>query len=126
MWYPSIEDAKKANKVSIEKFRATKAEKFEVLSHKEIENSINACKKRKGNIEQKSACLLKSFSDNHPFSAGNRRTAYILMNEFLWKNAGYNIAKKKKFTAHLFKEMRRREVSEEEILNWYKNTKKKI
>jgi len=26
MWYPSIEDAKQANKVAVEKFRATKSE----------------------------------------------------------------------------------------------------
>ena len=63
MWYPDVEDAKKANMVAIDKFRATKSEKYEVLSHDKIEQAINLCKKRKGNVEEKSACLLKSFSD---------------------------------------------------------------
>jgi prophage maintenance system killer protein len=120
MWYPSEKDAKNANKLAVEKFRATKAERFEVLSHQKIKEAIDLCKRRKGNIEEKSACLLKSFADKHPFASANRRTGYIMMNEFLWKNAGYAIAKKKQYTSQLFKEIRRRDVSEKEILDWYK------
>lgn len=48
------------------------------------------------------------------------------MNQFLWKNKGYMIAKKKEFTAKLFKELRRKNISEDKIIKWYKQTKKHI
>lgn len=121
LWFPSVEDAKRTNKFAIEKFRSTKAERFEVLSHAKIQDAIDTCKNKKGDVEIKSACLLKSFSDNHPFASANRRTAYIMMNEFLWKNGSYSVAKKKENTSHLFKELRRRNVSEKEIVEWYNN-----
>lgn len=124
IWYPSIEDAKKANKFAVDRYRATKGEKFEVSSHPKIRQAIRKCRRKKGNIEQKAAYLLIGFSDLHPFASANRRTGYILMNQFLIKNAGYVIAKRKKYTTQLFKEMRRRNVKEKEILKWYKANKK--
>jgi len=48
------------------------------------------------------------------------------MNKFLWKNRGYMIAKKKEYTKQLFKELRRRDVKEEEIINWYERKKSYI
>lgn len=126
MWYPTIEDAKKANKSVIDRFRATKAERFQVLSESKLNRAILGCKKKRGSAERKAIYLLKNISNEHPFASANRRTSYILMNEFLWKNKGYMIAKKKEYTSQLFKELRRRDVKEKEILDWYKNTKKHI
>ena len=126
MWYPSIEDAKQANKVAVEKFRATKSERFQVLSQDKLGIAIGKCKKKIGNVEKKAACILKSISDSHPFASANRRAGYILMNEFLWKNKGHLIAKKKEHTSQLFKELRRRDVKEKEILDWYNHTKTKV
>ena len=126
MWYPNAEDAKKANKIAVEKFRATKAEKNKLESPIKLESAILKCQKKKGNVEKKAVCLLKSISDAHPFASANRRSAYILMNEFLWKNKGYMIAKKKEYTSQLFKELRRRDVKDKEILDWYKHNKRHI
>jgi len=126
LWYPSVLDAKRANKVAIENFRATKSERFEVLSHDKLNNALERCKKKPGSVEKRAVCLLKSVSDAHAFASGNRRTSYILMNEFLWKNKGYMIAKKKEYTSQLFKELRRRDVKEKEILNWYKHNERHI
>jgi len=119
--YPSVDNAKEANKEAVENFRATKAERFEVLSESRIKRAINQCKKRSGTSEEKAACLLKSFSRQHPFGSANRRTGYLLMNQFLFKNEGYSFAKKKKTTSPLFKELRRRNVKEKEIIAWLKN-----
>jgi len=126
LWYPSVDDVKEANKIAIDNFRATKAERHEVYSHNKIKKTIVSCKRKKGNNEQKAVCLLKKVSSNHPFASANRRTGYLVMNEFLWKNSGYLIAKKKTFTSQLFKELRRRDVPEDEILSWYKKNKKYI
>jgi len=128
LWYPSVDDAKQANKVAVTTFKATKSEQFKVLSERKINEAIDRCKKRRGSVETKSACILKNFSDKnlHSFASGNRRTAYILMNQFLWKNKGYAIAKKKEYTSELFKELRRRDIPEKEILRWYRHTKSEL
>jgi len=126
IWYPDVEDAKEANRLAVTMYKAVRKERFEVLSSAKIEKAIDYARNKKGNIKIKASALLLAFSDQHPFSAGNRRTGYILMNEFLAKNAGFMIAKKREFIEDTFKKIRKEGVKEEDIANWYDKTKEKL
>jgi prophage maintenance system killer protein len=119
IWFPTIEDVKESNKIAVTQYKAVKAERFEVLSEKKIQEAIDYLKSKEGSIEIKASALLLQISDKHPFSSGNRRTAYLMMNMFLWKNSGYIIAKKRVLIEELFKRIRRESLSEEDILQWY-------
>jgi prophage maintenance system killer protein len=126
IWYPSIEDSIEANKIAVTVYKAVKKECFGLLSQTKIIEAINYAKNKKGDVKIKASALLLGFSDKHPFSSGNRRTGYLLMNQFLGKNAGYMIAKKREFVDDLFKKIRREIVKEENIADWYDKTRKRI
>ena len=122
VWYPTINEVIKINKLMVDKFRATKAEKHEVLSRQQIVNSIKQTKEFPGSIEDKASILVRTMS-YHPFGSANRRTAYYLMNKFLWKNKNYGILKKKKKGKEFMKKIRRGEYSHHDVVNEIKYKK---
>jgi len=115
IWYPSVNQIVKYNKFMIDRFRATKAEKHEVLRRKIIEDSIKQTKQFPGNIKDKAAILVRTMQ-YHPFGSANRRTAYFVMNKFLYKNAGYMIAKKKQRGREFMRKIRKGEMTHSDIV----------
>lgn len=114
IWYPSVSDVIKANKLIISKFKATKSEKHQVLSEQNIRTAIQDAKNYPGDIEDKAVVLLDGLQ-YHPFASGNRRTAYYIMNQFLWKNKGYGILKDENKGRDFMKQVRDRELSHDDI-----------
>ena len=114
IWYPNIKQIISYNKLMIEKFKATKAEKHEILNREHISAALKQTKEFPGSIEDKAAILVRVLS-YHPFSAGNRRTAYYAMNKFLWKNRMYLIAKDKPSGKIFMYKIRKGELSHDEI-----------
>jgi len=114
IWYPNVKEIEKVNKLMIDKFRATKAEKFEVRSRLQIINAINETKDFPGSIEDKAAVLVRKLQ-YHPFASANRRTAYFVMNKFLWKNRGYSLVKNKLKGKEFMSKIRRGELTHDQI-----------
>ena len=114
IWYPNVSQVISYNKIVIKKFRATKAEKYQLLSREQIINSLKETKEFPGTIEDKAAILVRKLS-YHPFASANRRTAYFVMNKFLWKNRKYAIAKQKNSGKEFMRKIRKGELSHEQI-----------
>ena len=114
IWYPNVSQVISYNKIIIKKFRATKAEKYQLLSREQIINSLKETKEFPGTIEDKAAILVRKLS-YHPFASANRRTAYFVMNKFLWKNRNYAIVKQKKGGKEFMRKIRKGELSHEQI-----------
>ena len=114
IWYPNVSDVIKANKLMIIKFRATRSEKHQVLSEQKIRTAIQDAKDYPGDIQDKAVVLLDGLQ-YHPFASANRRTAYYIMNQFLWKNKGYGILKDEKSGRDFMKQVRAGELSHNDI-----------
>ena len=119
VWYPTINNIIQINKKAIE-FKTKKKEQHKVLNSKKIEEFVLELQNFSGSIEDKAAFIILKMSpaNFHAFSQGNRRTAYMLANLFLWKNKCYMIAKKRFKTEEMFKEIRRKDFTIRDISNW--------
>jgi len=123
--YPTVEEVIATNKRVLEIHRAKKADKHELLGTKhQIQEIIDRVKSKKGDIYIKSAVLLKELTISHLFASGNRRTAYLVTNDFIYKNEKKDIEKTEE-EVEIFKKIRYRDISDEELAKWIKNEKKK-
>ena len=123
--YPTVEEIITTNKRVLEVHRAKKADKHELLgTEHQILEIINKAKSKKGNIYLKSAVLLRELTISHLFASGNRRTAYLVTNDFIYKNKKKDIEKTEE-EVEIFKKIRYRDISDEELAKWIKNEKKK-
>jgi len=123
--YPTVEEVIATNKRVLEIHRAKKADKHELLGTKhQIQEIIDKAKEKEGDIYIKSVVLLKELTISHLFASGNRRTAYLVTNDFIYKNKKKDIEKTEK-EVEIFKKIRYRDISDEELAKWVKNEKKK-
>ena len=123
--YPTVEEVIATNKRVLEIHRAKKADKHELLGTKhQIQEIIDRVKNKKGGVYIKSAILLKELTISHLFASGNRRTAYLVTNDFIYKNEKKDIEKTEE-EVEIFKKIRYRDISDEELAKWIKNEKKK-
>lgn len=84
--YPTIDDIVLTNKDVLKEVKVRKADKHVVLSKEKIEALIKKTKNKKGNIYDKTVTLLKGILQEHPFASGNKRTAFVVMKNFLYYN----------------------------------------
>ena len=73
----------------------------------------------------KAAALLHSLCLSHPFTDGNKRTAYSSTHLFLWKN-GYNLVSEKKEAIQFMLLIDNEEPSVAKITTWLKKHSVKI
>ena len=105
--YPTIEEIVTTNKKVLEINKAKKADKHEVLSYQKISDIIKKVKSKKGNIYSKAAVLLKELTLAHAFASGNRRTAFTVTANFIYKNEKIFLTKKdNKENFEIFKKIR--------------------
>ena len=123
--YPTVEEVIATNKRVLEVHRAKKADRHELLGTKhQIQEIIDKMKNKKGDVYVKSAVLMRELTISHLFASGNRRTAYLVTNDFIYKNKKRDIEKTEK-EVEIFKKMRYRDISDEELAKWIKNKKSK-
>lgn len=119
IWYPSTEDVIEKNKIALKTWPAKRKDIFLLLSRSKLDKIIVGVKSFNGNINRKAAYLFKHITRAHVFGAGNRRTAYLVTNEFLWRNKGYLVASKKQKITKLFKNVRYGGWGEKRISRWF-------
>jgi len=124
LWYPKVQDIIDNNKRVIKIHKETKAERHQVLGRHGIQPIINEAKKTKGDVECKASILLRGVNKAHSFGSANKRTAYFTANEFICKNKGYLIAKKRNKQRDFCIKVREGRVTDEEIADWLKYAKK--
>ena len=84
--YPTPEKIIEYNLLALTLIKVKKADQPKVLNYHSIVHAIEDCKKLDGDMYEKAVCLLKELVQRHPFASGNRRTAFIVVKEFLLEN----------------------------------------
>ena len=118
--YPTTDKVVEINKIVLEKIKIKKADKPVLLSYNALKEAIESCENRHGDIYDKAACLLKGIVQKHPFASGNRRTAFVATEDFLVENKAEAKFKNSPEEAKIFKGIRERYYTDEEIVNWIK------
>ena len=121
--YPTPEMIIRYNEIALKNIVVKKADRPEVLSYGAIERVILECKTIDGDIYDKAVCLLKGLVQKHPFVSGNRRTAFVAVNEFIKSNMGqFNVINSPEY-ARVMQGIRENYYSDTEIREWIKNGK---
>ena len=121
--YPTPEMIVQYNKLVLKNVRVKKADRAEVLSYGALEKVIYECKTIDGDIYDKAVCLMKGLIQQHAFESGNRRTAFVAVNEFTKSNGGrFNITNNPEY-ARVMQGIRENYYSDMEIKRWIKNGK---
>lgn len=121
--YPSENKIIENNFLGLQLIKVKKADQSKVLSHSKIEDIIKECKNKEGDVYDKAVILLKEIVRKHPFSSGNRRTAFIPAKEFLLNNNHqFNINDDPSY-ARVMLGIREDFYSDDELKDWIKNGK---
>lgn len=115
--YPSKEEIIEFNILTLTLIKVKKADSPKVLSDQNIDLVIRECKKIKGDLYDKGIILLKGLIQKHPFSSGNRRTAFITTKNLLKINKGEFNIKDNPYYARGMLGIRERHYSDDEIKN---------
>lgn len=121
--YLTTDEIVRINEKSIKDIKVKKSDKHEVLSREKINGVISRCKKIRGDDYSKASCLIKGLVESHPFSSGNRRTAFISTKQFLEINNKKMRAPNHKKQAKVMIGIREGFYNDNDIKNWLKNGK---
>lgn len=84
---------------------------------------LDECEESKGDIYDKATCLIKGLIQKHLFASGNRRTAFIVVKDFLIQNhESFNIPDDPAY-AKIMQGIRENFYSHTEIKEWIKHGK---
>ena len=117
--YPTSEKIIESNKKVVRDIKVKKADKFGVLNKVKIDNVVSLCK-AKDNVYGKASCLLKGIIQEHPFESANRRTAFVVMEDFLKENKKPLKVENSGKQAKVLQGIREGYYSDQEIKNWLK------
>jgi len=89
MYYPTSEHIVEVNKQLVESMKITKAESHKLLRPvSNLDSIIKKIRRVKGSIYNKASILLVDLVRYHVFASGNRRTAFSITRQFIWRNLG--------------------------------------
>ncbi len=121
--YPSAEKIIEYNFLVLKLIKVKKADEAKVLSKTRIMEVLEECEDADGDIYDKAVCLLKGLIQKHPFASGNRRTAFLVVKDFLLANHANFHIKDDPHYAKVMLGIRENFYGTEEIKEWIKNGK---
>lgn len=121
--YPSSEKIIEYNLLVLKLIRVKKADEAKVLSKTKIMEVLDECEETEGDVYDKAVCLLRGLIQKHPFASGNRRTAFIVVKEFLLANHANFHVKDDPHYAKVMQGIRENFYEDKEIKEWIKNGK---
>ncbi|MBI1972873.1 Fic family protein [Candidatus Woesearchaeota archaeon] len=121
--YPTVEKIIEYNFLALELIRVRKADKSEVLSKSKIIDAIRKCEETNGDVYDKAVVLLRELIRQHPFASGNRRTAFIVIKDFILTNAHKFGVKDDPNSARVMQGIRENHYSHDEMKEWLKHGK---
>jgi death-on-curing family protein len=125
LWYPNIENIIQNNKTVLGIHKASKKDSHKVTGDYNLPPAIKEAKRAKGDIEFKAAVLMRGINQAHSFGSANKRTAYFTANQFIAKNRGYWIAKKRDNQRDMMIKIREKRVSDKDVADWLRKPNKK-
>jgi len=114
--YPTSDRIIEYNYLALQFIKVKKADQPKVLSYSKINDVLNDCKNKVGDIYDKAAILLKGLVQKHAFASGNRRTAFITMKEFILSNKAKLGIKDDPANARVMTGIRENHYTDEEII----------
>ena len=121
--YPTVDEIIEYNVLVLALIKVKKADQPAVLSSGRLELIIQNCKELEGDLYDKAVCLLKRMIQLHPFASGNRRTAFVVVKDFLLSNDGVFRVKDDPNYARVMQGIRENYYLDDEIMEWIKNGK---
>ncbi len=115
--YPSTEDIISVNEEVLKEIKVRKADAHKVLSRVKIDKVLESVKCSKGDLYDKAAVMLKDLIQAHPFASGNRRTAFVVVQNFLLYNSEKPKVNKDS-NARIMQGIREGYYTHDEIKNW--------
>lgn len=119
--YPTAEQIIEYNILALTLIRIKKADTPIVLSKSKLLDIIEDCEELSGDIYDKAICLMKGIIQKHPFGSGNRRTAFIVVKDFLLSNNTSFKVKDDPIYAKVMQGIRENFYSNDEIKEWLKH-----
>ena len=119
--YPTAERIIEYNLLVLTIIKAKRKDKAQVLNHQKLRGIIGGCEKLEGDIYDKAVYLLKNLIKQHPFASGNRRTAFVVVKEFLLENGEKFKIKDDPEQAKVMLGIRENYYTDNEIKEWIKN-----
>ena len=86
IYYPTTDRIIEYNIFVLTLIKIKKADKHDLLSYKKLNDVLEACKNKEGDIYDKAVVLLKGLIQGHVFASGNRRTAFVAVKNFVISN----------------------------------------
>jgi len=84
IYFPTVEEIVTTNKLVLQEIPVSKHDKHGLFKEENVlEDVIKKTKNAKGDVYDKSIILLIELIRQHPFRAGNRRTAYAVTESFI-------------------------------------------
>ncbi len=123
IYYPTVEKIIKLNALVLTVIKVKKADKPTVLSKQKIEEAIEDCKNKEGDVYDKAVVLVQGLIQKHSFASGNRRTAFIATKDFLFHNNHTFNVKDDPSQARVMTGIREHFYTHEEIKEWIKHGK---
>ena len=118
--YPAVEHIIEFNHLALALVKVKKADKPVVLGKPKLFGIVEECQNAQGDIYEKAVVLLTGIIKKHPFASGNRRTAFLVMIDFLWDNNAQCGLKDDKENARIMLGIREDFYTCEEIKEWIK------
>ncbi|HLC84695.1 MAG TPA: Fic family protein [Candidatus Nanoarchaeia archaeon] len=84
--YPSPEQVIAFNHLALALVKVKKADRALLMNRTRLLQIIEECINHPGDPYDKAVVLLAGIVKKHPFASGNRRTAFLVMVDFLWDN----------------------------------------
>ena len=119
--YPTPERIIEYNLLALAVLKAKKADRPAVLSKPKLFGIVDACKDKEGDIYDKAVVLLQGIVKQHPFASGNRRTAVIVVKDFLLENGEKLAVKDDPTQARVLLGIREDFYTTEETKDWLKH-----
>jgi len=121
--YPTVEHIIEFNHFALALVKVKKADKPLVLNKPKLFEIVEECQNTQGDVYDKAVVLLAGIIKKHPFASGNRRTAFLVMIDFLLDNNAHCGLKDDKENARIMLGIREDFYTCEEIKEWIKNGK---
>ncbi len=118
--YPSAEQIVEFNKMVLVLVKVRKADTPKVLSYQKVLDSLEECKRKEGDIYDKTVVLLTAIIQKHPFASGNRRTAFVVIADFLSHNNAPLGISNEPYQAKVLQGIREGFYTSKEIKEWIK------
>ena len=121
--YPSVEHIIEFNHLALALVKVKKADTPGVLSKPKLHEVVEECQNAPGDVYDKAVVLLMGIVKKHPFASGNRRTAFLVMVDFLWDNNAACALKDDPENARVLLGIREDFYTNDEINEWIKHGK---